>query len=514
MRTPVGPLHSSLSRRAVVGGALGTALSIPLLTRAAAQEATPIPAGDTATPASDLTVETLLTGLADPRYLAIDADGVLFTESGTGGDEAVFQTVGEGTPEPTAPISQTGHTGSLSRLSADGTVTRIVSDFRSYTFGATGEIVGAAGLALDGAGKAYVSVGAPGPFISEMPLTGEEGVLYEVDLATGEKTVVADAIALELADDPDPMTLDSNLYGADFVDGVVYVADSGGNSILAYDTASGELTALAVTGGLEAPFLAEAGNPLRGGAAELDSVPSCVVAGPDGRLYVSFVTGAPFPPGFAPVWVYNTDGMLEQEIPGFTMVTDLAFSSDGTLYVCIMSTDLIKGGPGQIVRVNADGTQTIVLDNLVMPNSIAFDANDDLYLLAKASMIPGGGELVRISGVTTTAGVPRQVGPAESTPQASPVAGASEPITIIFEDTLYEPSTVKVPADIEFTLVMDNRGFLPHDIAIDDQHIVSGIIAGGETGRMTLTLPAGEHVFYCTQIGHRAAGMQGTFVAE
>lgn len=509
-----------LNRRTMVGGSIATAASLTALGRAAAQDATPM--AGSASPEADggINLEVLLTGLADPRFLAVDGDDILFTESGTGGDQPLFLVPGEGTPEPNDPISMFGKTGKLSRLSPDGTVTEIVSDFQSYTFGAAGEIVGAAGVAVDGQGSAYVAVGAPGPFISQMPVTGEEGVVYKVDLATGEKEVVADILQYELANDPDPMTLDSNLYGLEILDGVAYVADSGANAIFAVDTAAdNELSVFAVTGGLEADFLPPAGNPLRGGAMEIDSVPSCVIAGPDGRLYVSYVTGGPFPTGFSRVDAYSADGTFETVATGLTMVADIAFSSDGTMYVCEISTDFVKQAPGRVVRVGPDGSLVAVLDGLVMPNGMVFDAQDNLYLVTNSSVVPGGGNLNRVTNVTSYAGAPvtqvTQAAVGDATPAASPEqTGNGEPVNIEFHDTYFEPDAFEIPANVDIQVNFSNHGFLLHDFVIDDPKIVSPVLAEGESAQMVFNLPAGEYAFYCAQVGHRAMGMEGTLTVK
>jgi hypothetical protein len=368
--------------------------------------------GQEATPAAEagadsgVQIEVVVSGLLDPRFVAVDGDTIYVTEAGNGGDTEIFEIAGQATPAPASPISMQGYTGKLSSVDASGTVTPIVEDFISYTFGGNGEIVGAAGLAIAN-GKAYVTVGAPGPFVGVMNLTGQEGALYEVDLATGEKRVIADLAAYEIANDPDPMAIDSNLFGVAVNEGIAYVADAGGNDILAVDIASGEITTLAVTGGLEAPFLPESGNPMRQGEMEIDSVPSGVKIGPDGRLYVSYVTGAPFLPGFSPVDAFTLDGQRETVASGLTMVSDVAFGPDGHLYACVMSTDMINGGPGQIVRVMSDGNHLVVVDGLMLPNGIAFDADGHLLVTNKASFAPeGGGELLHISGVTDAAGTP------------------------------------------------------------------------------------------------------------
>lgn len=400
-----------INRRALSKIGVASIAALKVSHTAWAQEATPV--DPEASPEAAPPLEVLATGLGDPRFLVVDGDNVYFTESGTGGDEEVSLPSGE-------VISMSGHTGKLSVLNTtDGSVTEIVSDFRSYTFGDHGEIVGAAGLALDGAGSAYVAVGAPGPFVGDMELTGEEGVVYKVDLASGEKEVIADLVTWEIENDPDPMAIDSNLYGADIIDGVLYVADAGGNSIISVDLESHEVATFAVTGGLEAPFLPPEGNPARNGEMEIDSVPSAATAGPDGRLYVSYVTGGPFPTGFAPVDAFSVDGSEERVAEGLTMVGDLAFDSSGRLYASLVSTNFLEQAPGQVVRVEADGSLTPVADGLPVPAGIGFDAADNLYVLVFSAVAPDGGQLWRFNGAGAVA--QDDDGTPEPAPEATPV---------------------------------------------------------------------------------------------
>lgn len=502
-------LQRSLNRRAVAIGAASAIAATKVAGSLTAQEATP---EVDASPVSETGVESevLLTGLADPRFVVVDGTDVYFTESGVGGDEPLIL------PGDDTPVSQFGPTGKVSRLSADGTVTEISTSLMSYTFGAAGEIVGPAGLALDGEGSIYVAVGAPGPFIETMPRTGEEGVLVKIDIETGEHTVVADLLDWEITENPDPMTIDSNPYGIALVDGIVYVADSGGNTVLAVDVESGEVSTFAVTGGLEAPFFGDAGNPLRKGAAELDTVPSAVEQGPDGRLYVAYVTGGPFPAGFAPVDAFSIDGEMERVVEGLTMTGDLAFDSAGRMYASIISTDMINGGPGQIVRVEENGSATVVVDGLAMVAGIAFDADDNLYVVNKSSVIPGGGELIRYSGVID---VPAGTGASTDEPAATPVADEAQDagenaFHIDFIDTAFEPNELTIPARTDVTLLFENKGFLPHDFVMDEPVYASDVIGNGETSELVVNLEPGNYEFYCSQVGHRAAGMVGTLTVE
>ncbi|HWV23162.1 MAG TPA: hypothetical protein VNZ58_03150, partial [Thermomicrobiales bacterium] len=116
----------SMNRRQFTTSAAASAALLATSKSVFAQDGTP--AAEGASP-----METLASGLSAPRFLAIDGDTIYFTEAGAGGDTPVFEIPGEGTPEPTSPVSGTGLTGKLSKLDADGTVTVIVDDFRSYT---------------------------------------------------------------------------------------------------------------------------------------------------------------------------------------------------------------------------------------------------------------------------------------------------------------------------------------------------------------------------------------------
>ena len=413
----------SLDRRQFTVAAAASVAAVSTTTAVSRAQDMATPAA--ATPVAGVQLEVLATGLLDPRFVAVDGDTIYFTEAGNGGDLEVFEVAGEGTPAPAAPISSRGATGKLSAVAADGTITAVVDDFISYTFGENGEMIGPHGVAID-SGMAYVIVGGLGPYTPAVELTGEENALYEVDLATGDKRVIANLAEYELANNPDPMAVDSNPYGVAVNAGVAYVTDAGGNDILAVDIATGTITTFAVTGGVDGPFP----NPNRAGEMQLDSVPTGIKLGPDGRLYNGYLTGGPFIPGLSKIDAWSADGSVETIATGLTTVTDVAFGPDGHLYAIIMSSNFLNQGPGQIVRVMADGAHMVVVDGLVFPNGMAFDAAGNLVITHKVSFrIPGGGELVRISGVTEEAGTPLVIPefvmpeggpPAEGAPEGTP----------------------------------------------------------------------------------------------
>lgn len=528
-----GPHKTRINRRTfTIGATVSTAIAGGIVASARAQDATPTASEPTFTLPEGVEAQVLASGLNNPRFVKVVDDWIFFTEAGTGGSDALFATPAAGQDPEKDPVTKRGTDGTLKSIGPDGTEYAIVEDFVSYTFGAT-EIVGASGLAFDGNGSAFVNVGAPGPYIAQIERTGQEACVFKVDLATGEKSVLADIGAYEIANNPDPAAVDSNPYGGTFAGGLIYVADAGGNTVYTVDPATGDIAVFAVTGGLEAPFLGAAGNPARGGTMEIDSVPSTVTEGPNGNLFVPFITGGPFPAGIAPIYEYAPDGTKSDFATGLTMVSDIAFSSDGTAYACVMSTNLLQGGAGQIVRIGTDGSKTVVLDGLVVPNGITFDTEDNLFVTHKASGFPGEGELVRFTGVTTVEGTPftlptpaaspeaTEAAPATpeatpavtepaATPAASPVAELPTKVSLELEDIKFSKTEISIPAKTDVIFSLENKGALPHNFTIDALKVTSGDLESGQKTTVTINAPAGTYEYYCSQPGHRTAGMLGT----
>ncbi len=86
----------------------------------------------------------------------------------------------------------------------------------------------------------------------------------------------------------------------------------------------------------------------------MDAVPTAVVQGPDHDLYVSQLTGFPFPVGGANIYrVDKRGGEPEVYASDLTNVTDLAFDRHGNLYVVEIATNgLLSGDPtGALKRI-------------------------------------------------------------------------------------------------------------------------------------------------------------------
>ena len=106
-----------------------------------------------------------------------------------------------------------------------------------------------------------------------------------------------------------------------------------------------------------------------------------------------------------------------------------------------------------------------------------------------------------------------------ATPVASPVAagggtgGQATEATVDMIDIAFEPAQLSIPADTDVTITATNNGALPHTFTITDV-ADTGEVPAGESGTVTVNLPAGEYEFICTVPGHADAGMVGTLTVN
>jgi plastocyanin len=79
----------------------------------------------------------------------------------------------------------------------------------------------------------------------------------------------------------------------------------------------------------------------------------------------------------------------------------------------------------------------------------------------------------------------------------------------------YTTATLRAKAGL-VTIVMTNRGMLPHDVAIKGHgvHAKGKLVGKGGVSTVRATLKPGSYEFYCTVPGHEQAGMKGTLVVR
>ena len=132
----------------------------------------------------------------------------------------------------------------------------------------------------------------------------------------------------------------------------------------------------------------------------MQAVPTNVVVGPDGALYVSQLTGFPFPVGAANVYRVEPGSAPEVYAGGLTNVTDLAFDRHGNLYVVEFAANgLASGDPtGALIKIRPDGSrETVLSEGLVNPYGVAIDRRGDIYVTNHGGSA-GLGEVLRIKG--------------------------------------------------------------------------------------------------------------------
>ena len=349
------------------------------------------PVGPTSTPslaraktAATGDVSVVLTGLNAPKQLAFGPEGALYVaETGTG--EVSDSCIAAGDSDALACYSLSG---SITRY-WKGTQERVVTGLPSL--GMPGNVVaGPNDIAFQGRGNMYVTIGL-GADPALRTALGEEGATLGTLIVVkpnGKWSIVADISGFEAANNPDNGVPDSNPYGVLAEGGRQYVTDAGGNSLLEVSP-NGQLSLVATFPDLALP-------PLPLPFTSSQAVPTEVVRGPDGALYVSTLTGVPFLPGLARIYRVAPGGTSTVFEGGFTTITDFAFGPDGSLYVLQFASELFMGGVGSVVRVAPDGTRTTLYGGLIAPTGIAVGPDGAVYVTNKGVVI-GGGEVLRIA---------------------------------------------------------------------------------------------------------------------
>ena len=325
-------------------------------------------------------------GLNSPKQLAFGPEGALYVaENGTGAVNGPCIRAGDGGGE----ACYSG-TGSVTRL-WKGEQKRIVTGLPSLAADG-GTIAGPNDVAFQGRGNMYVTIGLGADPAARAALGSAGatlGTLVRVK-PNGRWRVEADIAGFEAGANPDDGAEDSNPYGVLAERGRQYVTDAGGNSLLEV-APNGDISLVAAFPNLPLP----PGLPLPFPSTE--AVPTEVVRGPGGALYVSTLTGVPFLPGLARIYKVTPGGAAAVYRSGFTAVTDFDFGPDGSLYVLQFASDIFLGGAGSVVRVSPDGSRrTTIIDGLITPTGVAVGRDGAVYVTNKGVFV-GGGEVLRIA---------------------------------------------------------------------------------------------------------------------
>jgi hypothetical protein len=315
---------------------------------------------------TDVTRTSYITRLNNPRGLMINAEGnLVIAEQGTGADD--------GRLLEAIDLNDDGDANDKGELK------KIAEGLPSFLSGDPEDpnLAGVSGVAQADDGTYWLVVGG-GLATGGLPRPPFSTLGRIVD---GAYEVVADLGQYEADHDPDEDGPDSNPYDLTFgTDGFIYLSDAGANAVLRVNPETGDITTHFVLPSVPNPLFSQGT-----GGPTMDPVPTGLAFGLDSALYVSFLTGFPFPQGaafFVRLADLNgdSDAMDSGEAllvsGGLSALTDITFGPDGAPYLVEFSTNFLgENVPGRLVQYSPRGNMEIAA-GLVTPTALVFSENN------------------------------------------------------------------------------------------------------------------------------------------
>jgi plastocyanin len=319
------------------------------------------------------------TGLRNPRGFTWGPDGSLYVA------EAGTQPVVPGAPPPSPRTPLYNTDGRVSRIAPDGTITT-VADNLPVVIQFNGEPIGPTAVAWTG-DVLWVLISKNGDSGHPNFTTGVYGVN-----ADGTVTLLTDLNAYNLGHPqqqipPDNAT--SNPYDMIALNNKLYITDGNAGVVFEVDPALPPNSNTRHLADLS-PLGPGGGHPVLTGIA----------AGPDGNLYLTDLTKAPFPQGGGFVWQVTLGGDVNQVATGVTLGTGIAVSPDGTYYVSEFASNSTFAPPGRVVQVGTNGMVTPVASPILFPTMLRWGPDNALYVSYLSAHEPGttpDGGIFRIS---------------------------------------------------------------------------------------------------------------------
>jgi hypothetical protein len=328
--------------------------------------------------------ETVVSGLNFPRLMSYGSDGTLYiAEAGTAGDTEVLDATGY-------PVLF-GLSARVVAVAPDATEPiALIENLPSVE--AFNNVVGVNAV-LAGEDSFAVVIGGTAD-VEDTPTRAVQ--ILDADLV--EQRLI-DIGAVEDATNPDNDDVASNPIDIAQIDDIYYIVDASGN-------------ALYTVVGDEEPALLRVWEDL--------PVPSAVAIGPEGDVYVGFLSAFPFTTGSARIERWSAAGELIETYTGLTGVTDIHVDDSGTLYAVEFASGFDDMGwipdSGRVVRVDTESI-TPLLEGLNFPYGLAQAPDGTLVVsINSAFSEPGTGAVVRVP--LDAAGEPEAPAAPAMTPEA------------------------------------------------------------------------------------------------
>lgn len=301
-------------------------------------------------------------GLAQPRQMTYDADGNLYVaEAGVGGDTMLAIDAEN--------AIAAGLSSQISRVDADGDQSVVLPGLPSFaTSPGNNGFRGGQGILITD--DAYWVAFGEGPVaLYGLPFL-RSVVKFDRETWRIEEIIDTGTAALD-AGQPSPDAVNSDPTDlAIAADGTLFIADAGCNCLWTWTTADGL-------------------QPFNFWDEEDNPVPTGVAIGPDGDIYVSFLSGFPFEPESTRIERWSAAGELVNTFGGLTLVTDVHVGDDGTVYAVEFASGLGDRGfnpdSGRVVAISDDGEITTLLDGLRQPYGLAQAPDGSLVVSINAS---------------------------------------------------------------------------------------------------------------------------------
>jgi ABC-type amino acid transport substrate-binding protein len=375
-----------------------------------------LPAATGATASPVAAVKVIASGLDQPKKVSLTADGDLLVA--LSGDGAAPRTCTDGDQ-----VSCTDRSGAIDELSPNGHVSTLLRGLSSVSSGGSdGQATGpaqalAAGNSLQVLFQGSVIdpktgrqvYGSAGSQLEKL-IRFSAGGAFKVEADLGRFEARHDSVqdaGTEVKYGQSP--IDSDPYSIVAYRGGYAIADAGANDLL-FVSPRGRISVLAAFPTIRewAPAGSFGSGQKHAIEAQAQAVPTAVVVGPDGALYVGELGGIPYAVGRSVVYRILPGHRPTVYASGLTAIADIAFDSRGRLLVLEIDRkglndpgfDTGRPTSGVLLRIARNGVrQTLISTGLIYPTGIAVRGNT-VYVSdygVSSADVGDGGEILQVT---------------------------------------------------------------------------------------------------------------------